>query len=132
MSYTGNTLSDLDSSTPVGTETVSSLDDAIRQVKRFLKDPTGLLATVYPVGHIYVSTTDDDPATTLGFGTWLKLEEVVLVGHKEFSDEFGTVTANKSTNDGGVKKEASVEDPYVPANNNLVPYRVVYMFERTA
>lgn len=36
MSYTGNSIEDLDVNRPAGTETVSVLDDAIREVKRVL------------------------------------------------------------------------------------------------
>lgn len=102
--YSGNTLSSLNPSTPAGgVDPVADLDDAIQQIKRVLLNngAGGLLGIIHPVGCIYVSTVDNDPSTTLGFGVWLKLEEVVLVAHNASSFVFGTVTANKSGADVG-------------------------------
>lgn len=105
-SYIGNTVAALNVNTPVGpVDPVADADDAIRQIKRVLTNggTGGLLGMVYPIGCIWTSTTDNDPASTLGFGTWLKLEEVVLGAHKVGSTEFGTVTANKVGADVGLK-----------------------------
>ena len=32
--------------------------------------PVGDISRLYPIGSVYFSTTQQDPANTLGFGTW--------------------------------------------------------------
>ena len=100
--YSGSTWGDLDPVTPTGLEPVANVDNAIRQIKRVLKG-TGFLDYIYPVGAIWISTTNDDPATFFGLGTWRKLEGVALVAHKDGDAEFGTVTADQAGADVGSK-----------------------------
>jgi hypothetical protein len=50
------------------------------------------LATVYPVGSVYLSVVSTSPATLLGMGTWARIAEgQMLVGFKTSDDDFGTV-----------------------------------------
>lgn len=89
--YFGDTLSSLNENTPVGaSDPVSDVDDAIRQIKRFLLNSGagGLLGIIHPVGSLYFSVSDTNPATTLGFGTWAAYAAGrVLVGVGEGTDE---------------------------------------------
>jgi hypothetical protein len=40
------------------------------------------LASLYPVGSVIVTTNSTNPATTLGFGTWVQIAQgTVLTGH---------------------------------------------------
>lgn len=51
--------------------------------------PSDLDALVIPIGGLYVSVTDDDPATTIGYGTWEAWGEgraLVGVGNNGESD----------------------------------------------
>ena len=44
-----------------------------------------------PVGYIFISTSSDDPAVALGYGTWTALGAgKVLVGYQSGSADFGT------------------------------------------
>jgi|AntRauTorckE6833_2_1112554.scaffolds.fasta_scaffold77833_2 hypothetical protein len=88
--YTGSTLASLNSSTPVGaSDPVADVDNAIQQIKRVMVNngAGGLLDYIYPVGCIWLSTTDNDPATTLGFGTWSELDETILTGRTVYTWE---------------------------------------------
>lgn len=50
-----------------------------------------IMAKVYPIGSYYFNDSDStNPGTLLGFGTWVAVEEHVLVGYKSGSAEFGT------------------------------------------
>ena len=133
--YTGNTISDLSITTPLETDVGADTDDAIRQIKRFITqaDSGCLVDLVYPVGSVYFSfnTTDlnvDNPSVKIQtdwnlsspFGTWYKLEEVTLVGHKSGSTEFGTVTAPAASGeapDVGTKTHTLVENE-LPAHTH--------------
>ena len=56
------------------------------------KDPHEVLAAVYPVGSIYISTLATNPATLFGFGTWVAFGAgKTLVGLDAGQTEFDTV-----------------------------------------
>ena len=56
-----------------------------------LADWSKIMELVYPVGSYYFNDSDDtNPGTLLGIGTWVAVEERVLVGYKSGSEEFGT------------------------------------------
>jgi len=49
------------------------------------------LDVLYPVGTIYTNKTNSaNPATYLGFGTWVAIEGEVVVGYKSGDADFGT------------------------------------------
>jgi len=53
---------------------------------------TEVLKKVYPVGSIYMNYLSTDPATLLGFGTWVAIAQAeALVGFKSADTPFGTV-----------------------------------------
>jgi hypothetical protein len=70
---------------------------------------TEILGLIYPVGSIYTNKTDSrSPATIFGFGTWVALEGVAVVGRKAGDSDFGTAgavvggkTHSHSSNTGG-------------------------------
>jgi hypothetical protein len=67
---------------------VDMLVTAMQKLPAIVKRAT--LEAVYPVGSPYVSKTDHrNPAVILGFGTWVALEGVTLVGYK--AGDTGTV-----------------------------------------
>jgi len=50
-----------------------------------------IMALIYPVGSYYFNdSVSTNPGTLLGVGTWVAVEERVLVGYKSGSTEFGT------------------------------------------
>jgi hypothetical protein len=56
-----------------------------------LADWSAIMNLVYPVGSYYFNdSVSTNPGTLLGVGTWTAVEEVVLVGYKSGSTEFGT------------------------------------------
>lgn len=121
--YTGSTIGNLNPTTPtIGTGQVKELDDAIRQIKRFLREsgPGTLVDLMYPIGRPDYSFTSNDPASEIQgrhslsapFGTWVKLAGVTLVAHKDEDPDFGTVFAPALSNedpDGGEKTHSLTE-----------------------
>lgn len=114
MAYTGDQLTDLNPNEPDGqTEPVSVLDQAVRQIKRFLRNNLeGLIQEfAYPVGSVYMNVTNDkDPSdpSILGFGTWTRIRSMYLVGQ----DPGGNVssTFDKSTVDDGTTVQGGEEN----------------------
>ena len=60
----------------------------------------GLLELVFPIGSTYVTQTDTNPSTILGFGTWERVKGKVLVGLDEDDTDFNTIGKT-----GGVKTQ---------------------------
>lgn len=50
-----------------------------------------LLKLIFPIGSTYITQTNTDPATILGFGTWERVKGRVLVGLDEEDPDFGTI-----------------------------------------
>jgi hypothetical protein len=118
------------------------------------------IATIYPVGSIYISTVSTNPNTLFGVGTWAAFGTGrVLVGINASDTNFdvveevggtktvasaGTVASIAATGDNAVKAgtSASTAAPvshthaapaYTGTATSIVqPYIVVYMWERTA
>ena len=49
-----------------------------------------LLKTVYPVGSIYINTTDVNPSTIFGFGTWKRVAQNMTLWGSSADGEVGT------------------------------------------
>lgn len=48
------------------------------------------LEIIYPVDSLFMSFSNTDPATYLGFGTWTKIESRFLVAQEDSDPDFGT------------------------------------------
>lgn len=51
----------------------------------------GLLELVFPIGSTYVTQTDTNPSTILGFGTWERLKGKVCLGLDEDDNDLKTI-----------------------------------------
>lgn len=130
--------------------------------KKYVDD---LIQALYPVGSVYCNkAVATNPATLLGFGTWVAIGGKVLVG-LDGTTEFATLAQTGGTkthtlitaempahthtgNSGEADRygtipaagdDTNVLNTYTAASaggggahNNLQPYVVVYMWERTA
>lgn len=121
------------------------------------------LSAVYPIGSIYFNKVNSaNPATYLGFGTWVALERQVLAGYKAGDPDFGAIGSvgvasvtltigqipahthtGKYQNLGGGANFGFVAGGYVEtadtgsaggggSHTNVQPTLVGYMWERTA
>lgn len=59
----------------------------------------GLMELVFPIGSTYITQTDTNPSTILGFGTWQRLKGKVCLGLDENDSDLDTIG-----NTGGEKK----------------------------
>ena len=50
-----------------------------------------LLSLVFPIGSTYITQTDTNPSTILGFGTWERLKGKVVVGLDEDDADFNQI-----------------------------------------
>ena len=109
----------------------------------------GLMNLVYPVGSYYFNDSDStNPGTLLGVGTWVAVEERVLVGYKSGSTEFGTAggeygnktnsytsgtgSATATIQAGTGETGPSVLHTHAVSNvSTLQPSRTVYIWRRT-
>lgn len=110
-----------------------------------------VLQVVYPVGSIYISTNATNPATLFGFGTWSAFAQgrtLIGVGTSDQAFTAGAtggesehtltgvevpvhntvMTATTSTTEVAVNSYSADGAPH----NNLPPYIVTYMWQRTA
>lgn len=102
------------------------------------------LATVYPVGCIYIETTGTNPATTFGFGTWVAFGAgKVLVGLNSSDADFDTAeeTGGSKTHTHAAPTIATTRNltgqntalsQTSAAGSSVQPYIVVYFWKRTA
>ena len=72
----------------------------------------GLLELVFPIGSTYVTQTNTNPSTILGFGTWERVKGKVLVGLDEDDTDF-----NEIGKTGGEKAHTLTVDE-MPAHNH--------------
>jgi len=76
-----------------------------------LADWSTIMNLIYPVGSYYFNdSVATNPGTLLGVGTWVAVEESVLVGYKSGSAEFGTAGGT-----GGAKTVNAAHTHNVPA-----------------
>ena len=154
--YINNLISGL-----LGSDAVNkSYVDSIAGNYNATYDAKPSIATIYPVGSIYISTVSTNPNTLFGVGTWAAFGTGrVLVGINASDTNFdvveevggtktvasaGTVASIAATGDSAVKAgtSASTAAPiththaapaYTGTATSIVqPYIVVYMWERTA
>ena len=72
-----------------------------------------LLSLVFPIGSTYVTQTNTNPSTILGFGTWERLKGKVCLGLDENDNDLKTIG-----NTGGEKTHTlTVEE--MPSHNHL-------------
>lgn len=72
-----------------------------------------LLSLVFPIGSTYVTQTNTNPSTILGFGTWERLKGKVCLGLDEDDNDLKTIG-----NTGGEKTHTlTVEE--MPSHNHL-------------
>ena len=76
----------------------------------------GLLELVFPIGSTYVTQTDTNPSTILGFGTWERVKGKVLVGLDEDDTDF-----NEIGKTGGEKAHTLTVDE-MPAHNHSAKF----------
>ena len=110
-----------------------------------------VLQVVYPVGSIYISTNATNPATLFGFGTWSAFAEGrTLIGVGTSDQEFTVGSTGGESEHALTSTEIPVHDTVMTAttsttevainsysadgapHNNLPPYIVTYIWERTA
>ena len=74
---------------------------------------TAFLATLYPIGTIYSNISDStNPAILFGFGTWVALEGVTVIGRSSTDTTFGTAGATGGNKDAIVVSHThSITDP---------------------
>lgn len=74
-----------------------------------------VMQALYPVGSIYSNVSSStNPATLFGFGTWVALEGVTIIGRSSTDATFGTAGATGGSKDAIVVSHthsASVSDP---------------------
>lgn len=111
------------------------------------------LAAAYPVGSVYISTVSTDPATLLGFGTWVAFAEgEAIFGFKSGDPTFGTggatggaethalttaevpaiTTASNTAVAGAANRMVGFTGANGTAFSLLNPYIVAYVWTRTA
>ena len=123
---------------------------------------TAILQAIYPVGATFISGSDTMPSLVSGIGTWARLKGRVIVGLDEAQTEFdvidevgghklmqvhnhsittyrggptpnnGRVSGSYTGGGGTVEGEAISQNYGSGDSQNLQPYKVKYMFERTA
>ena len=57
----------------------------------FAKLKEEIFKTVFPIGSTYITQTNTNPSTILGFGTWERVKGRVLVGLDEDDTNFNTI-----------------------------------------
>lgn len=120
------------------------------------------LQSVYPVGAVYISTSDTNPETLFGFGTWERIKDMFLLAAGDTypaASSGGEATVTLTVNEmpkhtHGLKMSKGAGNYYSPpwgdgneeatptsvvqsagggqAHNNMPPYLAVYMWHRIA
>lgn len=82
---------------------------------------------IYPIGSIYMNiAVSTNPATLLGFGTWVALEGVTVVGRSSTDSTFGTAGATGGSKDAIVVSHSHTASTSVsisdPTHSHTLPY----------
>lgn len=108
---------------------------------------TAIIQAIYPVGSLYVSTLTTNPATLLGFGTWVEFGVgKVIVGQDASDASFNTIEETGGSKDIATSTHTHTVTAATGAsvlttgtatvatggvNTNVQPYVVVKMWKRT-
>lgn len=86
--------------------------------------PTAVLEQTWPVGSIYIGITPENPATTIGVGTWVRYGKgTVLVSQSDTDSEF------QSVNQTGGSKTTTLAVTNLPSHYHTMPnHRHEYTF----
>lgn len=89
------------------------------------KIAASVLLAIYPVGSVYINAANiNDPATLLGFGTWVEVGSGrVLVGLNASETEFDTIGKTGGSKDSAIINHThSYRDRYHAENSNTIVY----------
>lgn len=81
----------------------------------------GLMELVFPIGSTYITQTNTNPNTILGFGTWERIKGKVLVGLDESDTDFNTIGKT-----GGEKTHTLTIDEMPSHSHNAITYTLGY------
>jgi hypothetical protein len=102
--------------TPVAADLVL-LSDSADSYKSKKITMANLVNFFYPVGSIYANyAVSTNPGTLFGVGTWVAIEEQVIVGFKSGSTEFGAIGSYA-----GGEKTHTLTIPEMPAHTHTTP-----------
>lgn len=87
---------DPDTSTPLDSgnlkEMENNAESGINELKTNVQTAfTDLLKLVFPIGSTYITQTNTNPSTILGFGTWERLKGKVCLGLDEDDNDLKTI-----------------------------------------
>lgn len=87
---------DPDTSTPLDSgnlkEMENNAESGINELKTNVQTAfTDLLKLVFPIGSTYITQTNTNPSTILGFGTWERLKGKVCLGLDEDDNDLQTI-----------------------------------------
>lgn len=77
----------------------------------------GIVELLLPVGSTYVTPTNTNPNTILGFGTWKRLKGRVCVGLDEDDTDFNTIGKT------GGEKEVALTVDKIPSHDHSGEYK---------
>lgn len=78
----------------------------------------GLMELVFPIGSTYITQTDTNPSTILGFGTWQRFKGLVSLGLDENDNNLNTIG-----NTGGEKKHTLTINE-MPSHQHNISYDI--------
>lgn len=85
---------------------------------------------VFPVGSTYMSrTSTTNPATILGFGTWVKVEDRVIMAHGSSFPTLGATGGSATHDHGGSTNPHTLTESQMPSH--VHPQRDRYMAENS-
>lgn len=95
--------------TPLNAGNLNQMQDNIEEAIE------GMLKLTFPIGSTYITQTDTNPSTILGFGTWERVKGRVLVGLDENDEDF-----NEIGKEGGETKHKMTLEELVPHLHNMI------------
>ena len=81
------------------------------------------MQALYPVGSIYSNVSvSTNPATLFGFGTWVALEGVTIIGRSSTDSTFGTAGSTGGSKDAIVVSHTHTATVTDPGHTHTAPY----------